>query len=286
MMEGLVVLLEANRPTVVVPDGTTYLCYLKGRIKRDVGRILVGDRVWIEPTDPGEARIEAVLPRENHLVRPPVANVAGLFMVFSLQSPAGSLELLDKRLVMAQLQGLRAELILSKVDLVEDQDRLEEVSSVYAQAGYPVWRIAVPPGLGLEGVMHQPRQGVWVLSGESGAGKSTLLKAMIPTAEASAGELSRIGRGQQTTRWVRLYAIDNYWLADSPGYTAMETAVDSPYAIEESFPEFDQFRCRFSDCLHREEPGCQVKAAKDSGEVAEWRYHHYLLLLSEWVKSY
>lgn len=286
MMEGLVVLLEANRPTVALADGTTYLCYLKGRIKRDVGRILVGDHVLIEPTDPGEARIEAVLPRENHLVRPPVANVEGLFVVFSLESPAGSLELLDKRLVMAQLQGLRAELILSKVDLVQNEDRLEAVAAVYAHAGYPVWRIAMPRGMGWDGLAHQPRHGVWVLSGESGAGKSTLLKAMIPTAEASAGELSRIGRGQQTTRWVRLYAIDNYWLADSPGYTALEATVDSPYDIEASFPEFERFRCRFNDCLHRDEPGCQVKGARGSGEVAEWRYCHYLSLLSEWVKSY
>ncbi|NMP22408.1 ribosome small subunit-dependent GTPase A [Sulfobacillus harzensis] len=286
MREGLVVLLEANRPTVALPDGTTYLCYLKGRIKRDVGRIMVGDRVLVEPTDPGEARIETVLPRTTQLLRPPVANVQGVFVVFSLESPAGSLELLDKRLVMAALSGLEAEVVLSKVDLATDQKRLERIAKTYGEAGYRVWRTSAPLELGIEDLIHRARQGIWVLTGESGAGKSTLLKAMIPTALANTGELSRIGRGQQTTRWVRLYAIDNYWLADSPGYTALETQVQSAQDILAAFPELAAFNCRFHDCLHRQEPGCLVHGALEAGEIADWRYQHYLSLLDQWIKRY
>lgn len=285
-MEGLVTLLEANRPTVSLADGTRYLCYLKGRIKRDVGRIMVGDRVVILPTDPGEARIEEVLPRHNHLVRPPVANVSGVFVVFSLESPQGSLELLDKRLVMAYLAGLDAEIVISKVDLVQNRARLDQLTATYRQAGYRVWWTSSIAHQGLTDMVHETRQGIWVLTGESGVGKSTLLKGIIPEAEAETGELSRIGRGQQTTRWVRLYAIDAYWMADSPGYTALETTVTDAREVLAAFEEFSAYTCRFSDCSHRREPGCAVRVGLEAGDIADWRYQHYLKLAAEWVKSY
>lgn len=286
VMRGLVTLLEANRPTVVCDSGEHYLCYLKGKIKRDVGRIMVGDRVVVEPTDPGEARIVEVLPRANHLVRPPVSNVSGIFVVFSLESPIGSRELLDKRLAIAHLVGLRVEIIVSKVDLLRDSDELTVLEEAYREAGYPVWRLSVTNRQGVEALVHESRDGIWVLSGESGVGKSSLLRAIIPSAEASTQELSRIGRGQQTTRWVRLYAIDNYWMADSPGYTALETRVTQGREIEQAFSEFSQFPCRFSDCLHGQEPGCGVIAGVESGAIAPWRYRNYRKILEEWVKDF
>jgi ribosome biogenesis GTPase len=286
-VEGLVTLLEANRPTVVGPNGETYLCYLKGRIKRDVGRILVGDRVRFAPTDPGEARIDEVLTRTNQLVRPPVANVAGLFVVFSLARPEGSLELLDKRLVVAQLLGMQAEIIISKVDLVEGDPALEAICDVYRHAGYRVWTVASPDGRGIDELIAPQRSGIWVLTGESGVGKSTLLKKILPLAAAvNTQELSRGGRGQQTTRWVRLYRLGNSWLADSPGYTALEAQASSPAEIRDTFGEFSEYRCRFSNCLHGQEPGCEVARAAERGDIGAWRYQHYRKLVAEWVKTY
>jgi ribosome biogenesis GTPase len=38
-------------------------------------------------------------------------------------------------------------------------------------------------------------------------------------------------------------------------------------------------RCRFSDCLHGEEPGCAVPAAVEAGEVAPWRFASYRRLV-------
>lgn len=285
-MEGLVTLLEANRPTVELPDGSTFLCYLKGRIKRDIGRIMVGDQVVFEATDPGEGRIERVVPRKNQLLRPPVANVSGVFVVFSLVHPEGSLELLDRRLVMARVMGLNAEIVLAKIDVVHDLTKLKLIESAYRRIGYPVWPIASPTGQGVDPMTHQGRRGIWVLTGESGVGKSTLLKAIIPEADAETQQLSRIGRGQQTTRWVRLYNMDGYWLADSPGYTALDSTAPDVQTIADAFPEFDTVQCRFSDCLHRQEPDCGVTAAVALGHIADWRYRHYLKLLSEWVKVY
>lgn len=285
-MDGLVTLLEANRPTVQTSGGSAYLCYLRGRIKRDVGRIMVGDRVQFEPTDAGEGRIDAVYPRRNQLVRPPVANVTGLFMVFTLASPVGSLEMLDKRLVAAHLNGLDAEVVLSKMDLADNAAEVDRVERAYHRAGYRVWRVSSTRGEGIASLVAESREGIWVLSGESGAGKSTLVGAMLPQAVVKTQELSRIGRGKQTTRWVRLYNMGSYWLADSPGYTALDISAPNTRAIAEAFGEFAAYRCRFQDCSHGPEPGCAVLAAVKAGQLEPWRYQHYRRLVEEWVKLY
>jgi ribosome biogenesis GTPase len=35
-------------------------------------------------------------------------------------------------------------------------------------------------------------------------------------------------------------------------------------------------QCRFSNCMHKEEPGCAVRKAVEEGEVADSRYRSYL----------
>jgi ribosome biogenesis GTPase len=260
---------------------------------------MVGDRVEFEVTEPDAGWIVRVYPRSNRLVRPPVANVAGVFVVFSLVQPAGNLELVDKRLVMAALTGLQAELVITKVDLdtgslshqqVEGQTSValsnQEIARVYRNAGYRVWLVSGRRQDGIQEWLSYRREGIWVLTGESGVGKSTLLKCALPQAPVAIQELSRIGRGQQTTRWVRLYRVHQFWLADSPGYTALSLAVRDPRRIRDAFGEFAQWRCRFADCLHGDEPGCAVVSQVNQGRIAPWRYRHYRELLQQWVTPY
>ncbi len=280
------VLLEANRPTVEAEDGTRFLCYLRGKIKRDQGRIMVGDHVEITPTDPGEAIITKVLPRVNSLFRPPVANISGLFVIFSFGQPTGSLELLDKRLVMADVLDVDAEIVVTKTDLVKDEEELLRFVRLYEEIGYRVWATSVVTHHGLSELLYSARHGIWVMIGESGVGKSSLVKAMLPHEDVAVQELSRIGRGQQTTRWVRLLKVQDFWLADTPGYTALEMAVSDAHRIRSAFWEWDNAACRFQDCFHIDEPGCDVLPKVRQGLYDPKRYEHYRLILQQWVKSY
>ncbi len=279
-------LLEANRPTVETEDGTRYLCYLRGKIKRDHGRILVGDRVDVTPTDPGEAIITAILPRSNQLVRPPMANLSGMFVVFSLFNPKGSWELLDKRLVMSQIMGMEAEIIITKTDLLPGDEDLAQLIRLYRSIGYRVWPLSSVDREGLEEFMQADRRGVWVLVGESGAGKSSLIKVVLPHEDIVVQELSRIGRGQQTTRWVRLLKMRDYWMADTPGYTALETVVSDAAIIRNAFWEWEDAGCRFKSCLHLDEPGCNVRLGIAAGRYSAERYAHYKTMLEQWLKRY
>jgi ribosome biogenesis GTPase len=262
--------------------GERYLCYLRGRIQRDRGRIMVGDRVELEATDPGEAIITEVLERTNALLRPPVANVDGLFVVFTVLEPRGNLELLDKRLVMAELSHMRAEVVLNKIDLTPEAE-LSALEAVYRQAGYPVWRVSSQSGAGLEAMLNAPRHGIWVLAGESGVGKSSLLRWAIPEADAPSQALSRIGRGKETTRQVGLWALGSFWLADAPGYTALKVGVGDIRDIMRAFPEFDGFSCRYGNCLHIKERDCGVQQAVEAGRLNRERYHHYVTMAESWV---
>ena len=49
------------------------------------------------------------------------------------------------------------------------------------------------------------------------------------------------------------------------------------------FPEMRPLleACKFSNCLHKSEPGCAVKAAVEDGTIAASRYHTYLGMLDE-----
>lgn len=283
--EGLVVALEANRPTIQASDGTTYLGLLRGKLRQTVGQVLVGDRVRFAPTDPGEAVVLEVAPRRNQLVRPPVANVEGMFALFSLVSPRGNRELLDKRLAIAHLMDLAAEVVITKVDLLEDPSPALALKAVYERAGYRVWLVSAVTLSGVQAWLEGSRQGIWVLTGESGVGKSSLIRAALPEATVESQGLSRIGRGRQTTRTVRLWPFGpEAWLADTPGFTQLSYQVADRRQILAAFPEIAAVRCRYSDCWHLREPGCEVQAAVAAGQIDPVRYRHYCQLLDEWYQ--
>jgi ribosome biogenesis GTPase len=279
LVAGLVVRLEANRPTVHLADREEeWLCHLRGRIRRTHGRILVGDRVLVRPTGPGEGAIEAVLDRAITLVRPPLANVTGLLVVFSRRHPVGSEELLDRRLVLAELTGLAARIVASKADLVSAAER----ASLNPWARwYPVVWTSTRTGEGIPEVRDAVAGGIWVLTGESGAGKSSLVRALVPGAEVQVSDLSRIERGRQTTRTVALYRVGTGYVADTPGFTQLDLPPVTPTALRDAFPELRAVSCRFPDCLHRGEPGCRVPERVARGEIHPTRYRHYLAFLAE-----
>lgn len=274
----MVVRLEADRPTVRLEDGSEWRCRLRGRLRREAGQVLVGDRVEVTPIGAGEGWVEAVLPRTVVLERPPLANVHGLIVGFSLRDPAGSFTLLDRRLVLAELLGLQAVVAVTKADLVPVGERhhLDPWAALY-----PVVWTSARTGEGLDALAARLGTGIWVLTGESGAGKSSLINALVPDAQAVVQDLSRIRRGRQTTRVVRLYPVRGAWLADTPGFTRLDLPRVPPRRIRDAFRELRPLACRFADCLHLGEPGCGLAAALAAGTVAPVRYEHYRTFVAE-----
>ena len=106
-------------------------------------------------------------------------------------------------------------------------------------------------------------------------GKSSLLNALIEEDQARVGSLSEdTGKGRHTTTASRLYHLKNgARIIDTPGIREFGLGPVTLDELKAAFPEFSGARCRFSDCTHKEEPGCVIR------EAGGPRYDAWLRLL-------
>jgi ribosome biogenesis GTPase len=281
---GLVVALQANYGWVQLeqpgPRGRTrLLCTRRTRLAKSGQTICVGDRVQLEGIDwaSGRAAIARVEPRSGLLLRPAVANVSRVLVVMALAEPEPDPLQLTRFLVTAEATGRPVQLIFSKADLLS----AEAVRAWCARVqgwGYEPLPVSVRSGLGLASLRRRlASSGIAVLCGPSGVGKSSLLNRLDPSLDLRVGAVSgRLQRGRHTTRHVELFPVaPGALVADTPGFNRPELPVD-PAALAALFPELRQrlagASCRFSDCLHRGEPGCAAAGPWDR----QSHYHHCL----------
>ncbi|MBK9175037.1 MAG: ribosome small subunit-dependent GTPase A [Flavobacteriales bacterium] len=68
------------------------------------------------------------------------------------------------------------------------------------------------------------------------------------------------------------------FLIDTPGIKGFGLVDIEAKHIGDQFPEMFSRKsgCRFSDCMHKEEPGCAIRKSVEEGEIAESRYRSYL----------
>lgn len=280
-MRARVLEVLGEQARAVDGGGQEHVCQFRGRIRRAAGQVLAGDWVELQPSQP-VAMIERVLPRTNRLVRPPLANAGGLLAVFSPVQPAGSVALLDRRLVTAELMGLSAAIILTKRDLWAESSGVWDRLAPW-RALYPTVAVSSKSAEGMERVANLLGTAVWVMAGESGVGKTSLLARLLPGGGAGAvGALSaRTGRGRHTTRTVALSPVGHGWLADAPGFTQLDLPPHDGLELRDAFPEWRGAVCRYADCRHLEEPGCRVPDLIARGAVSRERYEHYRLMQQE-----
>lgn len=283
MLQGLVVKGYGGFYFVITGD-ETYICRGRGRLKRGEGELLAGDRVLFNPMEEDRGVIEQVLPRKNTLIRPPVANVDQILLVFSLADPVPDLKLLDRLLVLCEAQRIAAVICFNKRDLVsagEAQARAE----VYRKAGYPVHLVTARSGDGVAAIAAGLKGKITVVAGPSGAGKSTLINAVKPGLFLQTGDISaRLRRGKHTTRHVELLPVaEEGYIADTPGFSNLYLPPLKRNQLDDCFPEINRVAtgCRFLDCLHHQEPDCAVKEAISRGVIDKGRYQNYLDFLSE-----
>lgn len=267
----------------VVDHGQMRRCRARGVFKLRKTSIATGDRVRYEPIGSHEGIVEEVLPRHSHLVRPTIANVDQVLMVFSIVSPDLNIHLLDRTLAAAHIAGVESVIVLTKTDLAE-AGAVERILRIYSPIGFPIIPIASKQGVGVDDVKALLTGKITVFAGPSGAGKSTLANAILPSLGAKMGEISdKAGLGKHTTRHVELFSIrEDAWIADAPGFSQLEVDVPSS-DLRYHFPDFDgpSTQCAYRGCLHTDEVECGIKEALLKGVISQSRYESYLLMFDE-----
>ena len=275
----------------VAADGGEVRAVLRGKVKQDTPKVVVGDVVRLEADPGGELHgIVGIEPRRTVLerrvpegrgVRPIAANVDQVFVVVATRSPDPIPQLIDRMLVLAEADSIPAAVLLNKVDL----DPGTAIAERCRRAGYPVYPTSVKTGEGLETVRAAMAGKASVVTGPSGVGKSSLLNAIQPGLRLRTGEVSRrIRRGRHTTvSSVMLPLEGGGYLVDTPGFSEVGMWGVDPRSLAECFPDFRPFLgdCRYADCRHRSEPGCRVREALEGGGIARDRHESYLALLEE-----
>lgn len=257
-------------------------CRARGLFRKEGITPLVGDIAEIEMTENGKGYLTAILPRNNSMVRPPVANIDLLLLILSITDPAPNLSVVDKMLAIAEHKGIEAAIVVTKADLADTASLCE----TYRSVGYNVVSInslsdspdAIKPLI--EGK-------ICVLAGNTGVGKSTLLNALDPALMLKTGETSRkLGRGRHTTRVTELFELCGGYIADTPGFSSLETMqleTIKKDELEFCFKEFEPYigQCRFTGCSHTKEKGCAVLQALAEGKIAPSRHESYLEMYEE-----
>ncbi len=267
----------------VYSEGKLYQTRARGNFRKLKISPLVGDEVVFESTNQTDGYILEMLPRKNELVRPALANVDQAVIVTSLVEPNFSYNLLDRFLVTLAHQSIEPIIYLTKVDLFDEEKKIDEIEHIYGSIGYKVI-VAKETSEAIDELEELFSDKLTVFMGQSGAGKSTLLNQILPELQLKTGEISdALGRGKHTTRHVELLEIAGGLVADTPGFSAIDFLSIEAVELPREFPEFvarlDQ--CRFRECQHLNEPDCAIKSAVESGEIAQSRYDNYQQFMSE-----
>ncbi len=278
-MRGLVTYRSANASKVtLLDDFHIYPSILRKKLKKE--KLYAGDFVEGEIIE-DQFIIEKIEPRKNLLTRPPVANVDNVLIVVAIKSPDFDNYLLDNFLAVYEYKGLEPVIVFNKIDLLEDKEELHKWMAIYKEAGYEVNAVSALEEEGIETIKNYIQGQISILAGPSGVGKSSILSRLLGI-EIKVGEVSqKLKRGRHTTTSVTLYRFDGAsFIADTPGFSKVEaTFFMDQKEVRLYFREFSRYSCKYPDCTHTTEPGCEVKEAVKRGEIACERFKSYLKIM-------
>ena len=288
LMRARVVRVGRNSAWVVREDeDVPRLASLRRKGANMQSMLLLGDLVDVRPLEDGSVVVERVEPRSFELERRTVtgrtktmaANVDTIAIVAAMIDPPVRLSMIDQLIAFAELQERRVLVLITKVDLTDGRDAAE-IFQIYRSLGYTTVGLQPKTGIGIEDLREALAGAHALLVGQSGVGKSSIFRAFGGAAEV--GDVSRHGRGRQTTTAARLLRLGSGFLIDSPGVGAFELGDVTPSDLTHAFIEFAPLApsCRFRDCGHVAEPGCAIRLAVDEGRIARSRYESYRLILA------
>jgi len=281
---ALVIAAYGKRGRLLLNDGTETSFLLKGRKLKPVCGDIV---IWSQPDTGTDMILESIEERRNTLRRPdrkgnaaPLAANLDLLLVVIASQPKPDFFLTDRYIAAAHSMGCDAVILRNKTDLLGKLDTATEQELLaYGKLGYSTALTSTKLTQGIDDVAAHLAGHTGMLVGQSGVGKSSLINALLPSATVAVAELSSgTLEGRHTTTASVMHRLpENGWLIDSPGVRDFLPYFADVRAVQAGFIEIMSAAadCRFANCQHLREPGCNVKSGVEDGVISARRYESY-----------
>ena len=301
-MNGIVIRSKGKWYTIRKEDGDLIRCRIRGKLRLNdlklTNPIAVGDKVSMEK-EAGQdtAVITGVLPRHNYVVRQSprkkhylhllCANIDQAIVIATIREPMLKPGFIDRFLMTTTPHDIPTIILVNKMDLWQDED--DEIfgglRAIYEPLGYPVMAVSALRGDGLDDLRALLKDKITFVCGHSGVGKSTLANGIQPGLELATQEVSGYSqKGKHTTTFAEMHQLEfGGHIIDTPGIKELAFINMKPHDAAHNFVEFFEAlqHCKFSNCLHINEPKCAVKAAVETGEISSLRYENYLNIMED-----
>ena len=300
-MQGLVIRNTGSWYEVRTDGGRVLQCKIKGNFRlrgiRSTNPVAVGDIVDLIENNDGTAFICEIADRRNYIIRRAsnlskqshilAANIDLLLLFFTINYPETSSIFIDRFLASAEAYRIPVVILFNKTDLLDDgeMERMETFRRLYTSIGYTCYAVSVVKREGLEELPGLLKDKITLVAGNSGVGKSALLNALVPTANAATASISDSHNvGMHTTTFSEMYDLPGGGsIIDIPGVKGFGTFDFEPQEVSHYFREIfnESQNCKYSNCMHLEEPHCAVRQAIAEGRIAASRYQAYLSMLGD-----
>ncbi len=268
------------------------LAELSGKLRYEIDDSLklplVGDYVMVSKNE-GNVIINKILSRKSIFFRSSnekkdnkqgiVTNVDTIFICMSLNENY-NLNRLERYLSIAWDSGATPVIVLTKSDLCEDiQEKIQEVELVSAFSDIILTSNKENNQEKFKKYLIKNQTVAFI--GSSGVGKTTLINELIEEKILSTQEIGKGDKGRHTTT-NREMVISLYGgvIIDTPG---MREIGVKDINLERYYDDIEELekKCRFSDCTHTNEPGCEVRKAIELGILDERRVENYFKIKRE-----
>ncbi len=305
--KGLVIKSTGTRYKVSAGDGSIIDCVIKGKFRvkgiRTTNPVAVGDYVvYLPAVDGSSGIITGIEERKNYIIRKAsklskesqiiAANIDQLLLMATITEPETHPEFIDRVLVSAEAFRIPVKIVFNKTDIYteEDNEKKDYLLSVYRKIGYDAISVSLFDDSDVSMLEEITGSKVTLLAGNSGVGKSSLINRLEPGIDLKVEEISDYHRsGRHTTTFSEMYALSNGgYIIDTPGIKGFGLIDFDREEIYHFFPEIFHAseKCRYYNCLHINEPGCEIKRKLEAGEIERFRYRSYIKILDDSNSKY
>jgi len=254
--------------------------------------LVVGDFVNYQPLDDNSVVIDNIKQPFNKMERlnkrgikqSIVNNLTQIILVVSPE-PKPNYLLIDKFILISELMKCQLTIVLNKIDL--SVTKIEHELNLYTDLGYELIKISAKTKTNKINLIRKLQDHRSVLVGQSGVGKSTITNLLLSSDKIKTRSLStKSKKGKHTTTATKIHLLNtNTFLTDTPGIENLHPSIHLINDIQKGFVEIyqDNFKCKYRDCSHLNEPSCQVKENVSLKIISEQRYENYKKLVSTYL---